>query len=112
VSKLSIGDRLVSGVLGLLFGAMIGFVLSWLFGVYSNTMGPSRMAVDMWQWVKTSAIVFCVLGLVTGPDAGTTIGNVIAAIFEFENTRAREFPVWLAAVLLIGVVFVMGWLAT
>lgn len=110
MTKLTIGDRLTAAALGALFGGMVGFSLAWLFGVYSSTMGPSRMPVDFSHWIAWSAIGFGVVGLLLGPFVGTLIGVVINGIFEFERAEDHT-PAWLLVLALLAVVAGVWWSA-
>lgn len=111
MTKLTLGDRLTAAALGALFGGIVGLALAWLFGVYSSTMGASRMPVDFSHWVAWSAIGFGAVGLLFGPFVGTLIGMVINGIFEFERAEDHT-PGWLLALVLLAVVAVVWWSAT
>ena len=99
--KLTFVDRLACGVAGILFGAVIGFALSWLLGVYSNTLGPGRAPIDIGQWILWSSGLFGFIGLAVGPAVGSLIGTLIASIYHFENAANYEKPSWLVLCLLL-----------
>ncbi|HQT30667.1 MAG TPA: hypothetical protein PLE48_06435 [Thiobacillus sp.] len=103
------GERLTSAILGGLFGAFIGLALAWLLGVFSQTLGVGKLHPDVATWLGLGALAFALLGLLFGRHLGTFVGNVLNALFQFEDARNYEFLngiFWIMlAVLLIG-----GWL--
>lgn len=107
---ISIGERVVSAFLGALLGALVGAILFWLVGVYSQTMGPGRVAPDAARWILAVSGVFAGLGLIIGSHVGSAIGMVLAWLFEFERQDANpEVPTWFAIMVLIGVVVAVAW---
>ena len=111
MAKPNFFERIVAAVLGSVFGSVICLVLAWLFGVYSNTLGPGQVEVSLTKWILSSAVFFGVLGAVLGSAAGTLIGNVIAAIFAFERLEDGPTPWWLVLVILAAVVGLVLWVA-
>ena len=111
MSRFSLGERLVSCAVSAILGALIGGVLAWLFGVYSNTMGAASGAIDFTQWVLWSAAAFGLVGLLLGPDAGTILGTVISGIFVFEGAPASGRTMLLVA-LAAAAYGVWWWLAS
>jgi hypothetical protein len=107
MSRITLGERLVSAALGAVFGAIIGFVLAWLFGVYSQTMGSGSMSVQIRYWIAGGAGGFALLGFIVGSDAGTLIGTVFGALLDFEdqNSGSRAWPV----VVVLLVVLALWW---
>lgn len=110
MSKLTIGDRLHAAVVGLFFGGIVGFALSWIVGVYSNTLGASSTAVDFKHWVGLCAIGFGAVGLVFGPFVGTLLGAVISGIVKFEQAEDHA-PAGLLVLVLLAVVAGVWWSA-
>lgn len=108
MSRLTLGDRLVSGAFAAVFGAIIGAAAAWLFGVYSNTLGASTATVDIKRWVLNSSLGFGLVGLVIGPHAGTLVGTILNAMFEFENS-GNQLPGWIIVALVIAAGFVVWW---
>ncbi len=110
-SRLSLTDRLTYAALGAAFGAVIGFILFWLLGVYSNTLGPTGLVRTPAKPIALVAAAFAAIGFIFGPSVGTAIGNTIAAIFEFERASFYEAPTWLVVLVLAAVAFaVWHWL--
>ena len=110
-SRLSLTDRLTYAALGAAFGAVIGFNLFWLIGVYSNTLGPTGFVSTPAKLIALVAAAFAAVGFIFGPSVGTAIGNTIAAIFEFERASFYEPPTWLVVLVLAAVAFaVWHWL--
>ena len=109
--RLTIGDRLSAAAVGLFFGAIIGFALAWLIGVYSNTLGPSNTPVDFKHWVGLCAIGFGIVGLMLGPFVGTLLGSAISGIFKFEQAE-ESIPTRLLVNILLVVVAAVRWSAS
>jgi len=106
MSTITLGERITSAVLGALFGALIGFILFWLLGVFSQTLGPGQLRGEFEQWLSTGAVIFALLGFILGRHIGTLAGNLLNALFQFEDQRNYEFLNWFLlialALLLIG----------
>jgi hypothetical protein len=109
--RLTTGDRASAAAVGLFLGAIIGFALAWLVGVYSNTLGPAGAAVDFQLWVGFGALGFGVVGLLFGPFVGTLLGLTISDIFKFERVEDHA-PTWLLVLVLLAVVAGVWWSAT
>lgn len=92
-------------------GGIVGLALAWLLGVYSNTLGPSRVTFGVPGFVLKVSVTFALVGLLLGPHVGTVLGNVIRLIFAFESLEQREIhaPAWLVVVVLGTVVFGVWW---
>lgn len=107
--NIPLGERLTSAVLGGLFGALIGLALAWLLGVFSQTLGVGTLHPDVATWLGLGALTFALMGLLFGRHLGSFVGNVLNALFQFEDARNYAFlngVFWIMlAVLLIG-----GWL--
>ena len=112
MAKLTLGDRVSASAVGLFFGAIIGFVLAWLLGVYSSTLGPSSTPVDFKHWVGFCALGFGVVGLLFGPFVGSLLGSVISGMFRFEGADEEEAPAWLLVLVLCAVVAAVWWSAS
>jgi len=113
MSRITIGDRIASAFVGAVVGVLIGLVLAWLLGVYSNTLGPSQLVFGVPSFVLKVSATFALLGLVLGPHVGTLLGNVISLIFAFETFERRddvELPRWFVLVALGLVIFGVWWL--
>jgi predicted lysophospholipase L1 biosynthesis ABC-type transport system permease subunit len=109
VAKLSLGDRIACAFVGGVFGALLGATAAWIFGVYSQTLGPSRVSVNFGKVTLAVASFFAFFGLVIGPKVGTIIGNSISEIFEFENPRDSDAVTWLAVIALTCVAIGVWW---
>ena len=105
----SLSERVVSALLAGVFGAVLGAVLAWLLGIYSNTLGPAFMEVSFAQWVGGGAVVFAVLGAVFGTAMGGFIGDCISAIVAFERLDGDRNPWWIILALIVGVVIFLVW---
>jgi LytS/YehU family sensor histidine kinase len=100
--RLTLGDRLSAAAVGLFFGAIVGFALAWIAGVYSNRLGASEISVNFKHWVGYCALGFGAVGLAFGPFVGSFLGSVISGVFQFEQVEHSnpEIPTWLVVVLL------------
>ena len=107
--RVTLGERFVSAVLGVVFGALVGLALVWLLGVYSHRMGATRGVEGLKELVGSTALVFGVLGFALGSHAGTWLGEFINALFAAEgaydrNPPTTHLPTWLVVAVLIVVV--------
>lgn len=111
MSRVAIGDRVASAFVGAVVGALVGFALAWLLGVYSNTLGPSQVVFGIPRFVLKVSATFALVGLFIGPHVGTVLGNVITSIFAFESLEHRDshLPGWLVIVVLGLVLFGTWW---
>ena len=106
VGGITIGERIAAAFFGAVFGALIGLILVWLFGVYSQSMGPGRFVPDAVRWVAASSGFFALIGLIVGSHVGTALGWALSAIFEAERERNDfEVPTWLAIALVVAVAY-------
>lgn len=110
MARLTVGDRLAAAAVGAFFGAIVGFALAWMLGVYSRTLGPSHLPVDLARWIGLSALGFAAVGLVLGPFVGTLLGLVFRGLYEFERIEDRA-PAGRVVVVLLLVVGAVWWLA-
>lgn len=78
-------DRLASAAFGAVWGALIGAILVWLHGVYSQTLGPATTDIDAQRWIAGSALFFAALGLVFNLGIGSIIGSALNALLRFET---------------------------
>ena len=111
MAKESLGDRLVAGAVSAVLGALIGCVLAWIFGVYSNTMGAAGSAIDFMQWALWSAGFFGLIGLLLGSHAGAVVGTFISGVLAFEGAETG-LPSWVVVVVFVAAIGVWWWLTT
>jgi branched-subunit amino acid ABC-type transport system permease component len=83
--------RLTYAFLGALFGALIGAICWWLYGLaFSRHYAGPGIDSNLLHWLKASAIIFGTIGLIFKDRVGTAIGTVVATIFNFEAGRHEE----------------------
>ena len=109
MTNITLPDRIVSAVMGAIFGALIGFILAWLFGVYSQTMAPSNISINITKWVGIGSLVFCLLGFIIGEHVGGLIGSALNLLFQFEDQRNYEIGVPFLLFIFV-LMFFGGWL--
>jgi ABC-type uncharacterized transport system permease subunit len=110
VSATAVKDRLIYALIAALFGAIIGFILAWLFGVYSQRMGVARHLIDWKSWVINTSIIFGVIGLVFKDKAGDAVGGSFASLYKFEDVDNNpQVPTWFAVIFLILVAVSVWW---
>ena len=97
----SLSERVASAFFGAIIGGIVGCVLAWLLGVYSNTLGPSSISLSFSHWVVGSSIIFALLGFVLGRSIGSLLGDVINGIYVFErgDDGTSSWWVWLLVLL-------------
>lgn len=100
MSDITLGERITSSVLGAIFGALIGFILFWLLGVFSQTLGPGQVHGEFENWIGTSAAIFAFVGFLFGRHIGTLLGNILNALFQFEDQRNYEFLNWFPGIII------------
>ena len=109
-----LGERLVSGLLGALFGAVIGIALAWVatFGGHGAHPMPAAQPADFRVFARTGALVFGLAGLLFGGRAGGLVGSVLGALLRNDRPSELEVPRWLVVVVTIctaAVVWVRAW---
>ena len=108
MTSLTTSDRISAAAVGAVFGAMVGFALAWIIGIYSNTLGSGFAEVSFKHWATGCAIGFGVVGLVFGPYVGTLLGSVISGIFEFESAD-KHVPTWPIVLALLAIIAGVWW---
>ena len=109
-SGISFGERATSACIGALFGGLIGAVLVWLWGVYSQTLGPGHGVAHPVHWVLSAAAALAAYGFVRGSHVGSLIGDILSGLFEFERQdREIDIPIWLAVFFWACVVGAVVW---
>lgn len=107
---MTLGERASSACIGALFGAGIGAALVWLFGVFSQRMGPGRYIGDPLAWILWPAGVLAVCGFLMGSQVGSLIGSILSGLLAFESAdRDPELPTWLALVLALALAAALVW---
>jgi hypothetical protein len=86
------GERLVSAILGIIFGAVIGVIVGWLANVYSNGVLFSEIPLDMEHCVLVFAVVFGLVGLFAGSDVGSAAGGTLEFIYREERDDSIDLP--------------------
>jgi hypothetical protein len=109
--NLSFGERLSSAGFSALFGLLIGAILTWLLGVYSQTLGPSDIDLNAKHLIFGTSAVFALLGFILGSNVGTIIGSAFSWLYEFER-QDHEFglPTWLKFLVITFIAIGIFWL--
>ena len=105
-----LGERVVSGLLGALFGAALAWFAT--FGGHGVHPMPAAQPADFRVFARTGALVFGVAGLLFGGRAGGLVGSVPGAMLRNECSSELEAPRWLVVVVIIctaAVVRVRAW---
>jgi hypothetical protein len=109
--SITFGERITSAFIGAFFGALIGLILSWLLGIYSQTLGEGKVPIEFTNLLGVSALFFAIFGFITGRHLGTFVGNVLNALFQFEDQRNYEFLNSLFLIVL-ALIFICVWLVS
>ena len=91
---MTFSERLVSALLGMLFGALIGLACAWLLGMYSQRLGAGAFPVSFQKSALGGAAFFGIAGALFGASAGTLVGRAFAAMFAFERREEDGLPLW------------------
>ena len=88
---MSIVDRVTYALLGALFGALVGILCWWLYGLAHslNYEGPGMDPV-LRHWVTYSGWAFAAVGFLFRQRVVSVIGDIFNAIFHFEVDTAPE----------------------
>jgi hypothetical protein len=100
----AIGERFTYAILGAFFGAVLGLVCWWLYGLAHslNYRGPGMDPV-LRHWVSCLTVSFAALGFIFRARLADFLGDASSAIFHFEVGDTPERSV--------GPVFVIAFLA-
>jgi hypothetical protein len=108
----AIGERISYAIIGSIFGAVLGVICWWLYGLaYSlNYYGPGMDPV-LRHWVASLAAVFAALGFIFRARVGDFLGDSLSAIFHFEagdtpnNSVSPAFAVAFLAIIIAAIWF-------
>lgn len=78
-------ERVIAALLGIVFGCLIGFMLAWMVGVFSATLGAGTLKVSPAQWAFGGGAILGAAGALFGSAAGSFVGYAVSGIFEFER---------------------------
>ena len=78
-------ERLVCAIIGAIFGALYGAIIGLIVSYYGGT----AWNID---YVKSTAIVFAVLGLLVGQFIGDVIAAVLHFLFGAATVEAGQVP--------------------
>ncbi len=110
---MAIGDRLTYAALGALFGAVLGLICWWLYGLGMSLNIPAvGESIDpvLQHWLTWVPAAFGLLGFVFQERVADMLGDALNAIFHFELSDSPGHTVGLFwflvfVVLLIGIVW-------
>ncbi|MFZ5555695.1 MAG: hypothetical protein ACOZDY_03040 [Pseudomonadota bacterium] len=81
-------DRVIYAVIGATFGAILGVVCWFLYGLaFSRNFSGMSLNVHALPWVKVFAGTFAALGFLFKDRVGTIVGNTVAGLFTAEGDR-------------------------
>ena len=103
-------ERAQYALIGAVFGAVVGALAWWLFGIGTPSM--SRQAFlqpDLFAWLKPTCAVGAVLGFVLKDKVGSVAGEAISLVFgaamnSGQERSGPEVPRWLVVAVLVAVV--------
>ena len=81
-------DRLTYALIGSLFGALLGIVCWFLYGLaFSRQMSGTGINASVLPWIKVLGGLFGTLGFLFKDKVGSIVGTTIAGIFSVEGDR-------------------------
>jgi len=101
MARLDVGDRLASGFVGVVVGAVIGAAVAWWLGVYHAAIDVPDLRPVFVRWIGGTALGFGLVGFLFGPVVGTLLGEVITWLFRLEDRRYTEFPIGLPVLVIL-----------
>lgn len=104
-------DRVIYALIGSLFGALVGVLGWWLYGLAHslNYDGPAMDPV-LAHWLRWSVAAHAILGFVLKDKIGDVIGDTLSAIFLFETNQTSGAGVrTIAALVYIAIVVAAIW---
>jgi hypothetical protein len=79
-------DRFAYALIGFVFGAVLGVVCWWLYGLgLSLRMYGPGIDPSLRHWIMYVGLAFAVLGFMFQEGVGDAVGSVLNAIFDFEE---------------------------
>ena len=103
-------DRLTYAALGGLFGALLGLLGWFLYGLsYSlRYVGPGMDPV-LRHWVAGLGTTFAVLGFVFGARSADWLGDALSAVFHFEMDQHHKRPSAVFTLVLLALLVAAIW---
>ena len=79
-------ERITYALIGAVFGALIGVVCWWLYGLGSS-LRFTGLGIDpaLRHWLFWSATAFGVVGFVFRARVGSFAGDILSAVFQLES---------------------------
>lgn len=96
-------DRFTYALIGFAFGALVGTLCWWLYGLgFSTTWSGPGIDPALGHWIRYAGGTFAVLGFLLRDRVGEVLGDVIGALFAIESAADSRFsvPTWLAVAVL------------
>jgi hypothetical protein len=101
---MAFGERVTYALISAVFGALVGVVCWWLYGLAHslNYNGPGMDPV-LQHWLTYVTSAFAVAGFVLRERSGDIAGDTLTAIFHFEmnDTSGHSLSVVASIVLLV-----------
>lgn len=111
--SMEIGKRLSFLLIGASFGAFIGIVFWWLYGLAHslNYDGPG-VAPVIRHWLTHAATAFALIGFVFRERVGDVVGDTLKVILQFEiDQPPGNFSGWLVAIVFSAIIIAAIWFA-
>jgi hypothetical protein len=88
---MNILDRLCYALIGMVFGAMIGVVCWWLYGLAHslNYAGPGMDPI-LRHWLTYASAAYAAFGFFFRDSVGNIVGDTLGAIFQFKANSVPE----------------------
>jgi hypothetical protein len=104
-------DRFAYALIGFIFGAVLGAVCWWLYGLgLSLRMYGPGIDPAIRHWIIYVGLAFAVLGFVFQDGVGDALGSMLSAIFDFEEgSYSRRDTRILTSLLLLALIGLGIW---
>jgi hypothetical protein len=94
-------DRITFAVIGFVFGSLLAGLGWFLYGIgMSGRLSGASIDPELMHWIQYVGGAFAALGFLFKDRVGSAVGDVFAAIFNYEGGRDSRLNWWQALFIL------------